>query len=145
MFAVGKENHHGPSRTSQHFNARESQRHDRPRRGSRQNDQAGDPRYGETIPAGENASGGFHRGPAHAREKAEGKRRYRERLDAQGGARRRQRRGRPGARGARSLPDFVAAGAKLPRTGRRSESASGNVERRLAETGAEIGRSKVKA
>jgi len=48
-------------------------------------------------------------------------------------------------RGARSLPDFVAAGAKLPRTGRRSESASGNVERRLAETGAEIGRSKVKA
>src|SRR5258708_8239994 len=116
MFAVGKENHHGPSRTSQHFNARESQRHDRPRRGSRQNDQAGDPRYGEPIPAGENASGGFHRGPAHAREKAEGKRRYPERLDSQGGARRRQRQGRTGPRGARSLTNFVSAGANLPPT-----------------------------
>src|SRR6266481_7356075 len=117
MFAVGKENHHGPSRTSQHFNARESQRHDRPRRGSRQNDQAGDPRYGEPIPASEDAGGGFHRGPAYAREKTEGKRRYRERLDAQGGASRGQRRGRPGARGARSVSNVVAVGAKLSRAG----------------------------
>src|SRR4029077_21032962 len=104
----------------------------------------GDPRYGEPIPAGENAGGGFHRGPAHVGEKAEGKRRHRERLDAQGRARRGQERRRPGPCCAGPLPNVAAPGAKLSRAGGRSESAGGNVERRPAETGAKIGRSEVK-
>src|SRR6266516_250274 len=58
--------HHGTLGTGKHFNPREHQRHGRSRGRSGKNDQAGDPRHGEPVSAGQDTGGGFHRRPAHA-------------------------------------------------------------------------------
>src|SRR5262249_16863120 len=132
-----KETCHGTLGTSKHFNPREHQRPGRPRGRSGENDQASDPRRGKPVFAGQNPSGGFYCGSAHAGKEPEGERRERAGVDAQSGTGGRQGAGRPGARGVGPLPDFAAAGAELPRTNRRPEGASRDVERSARETGTE--------
>src|SRR6266567_870874 len=75
--------HHGTLGTGKHFNPREHQRHGRSRGRSGKNDQAGDPRHGEPVSAGQDTGGGFHRRPTHAGKETAGKRGSREGLDAQ--------------------------------------------------------------
>src|SRR5260370_30358273 len=89
-FGIRKEIYHGTFRTSKHFDSREYQRHGRSRGRSGKNDQAGDPRHGESVSPGQDAGGGFHRRPAHAGEEVARERGLRQRLDAQGRNRRGQ-------------------------------------------------------
>ena len=92
----GKENFSGTLRARFHIDSGQPQRFGRQGRGPREDDQAGDPRHGESTAPGENPGGNFDRRPACTGEEAQGKRRRRPAVDAARGYGARQARRRAG-------------------------------------------------